>query len=265
MSISRVLRASFLLQRSRARSAGSAFLSAAIMSAGLLAAGLSTNCHADLLVFQEGSGGYFGTQDTYLLSSSPTSIRGALPIVDVLGPGIRESHGLLRFDEIFGAGPNQIQAGSVITSATLRLFTSFTTANTVTMHEMLIDWSEDDATWTSLGAGVQANDIEARQLAVAGFDAPGAFVDIDITASLRNWSNGANNFGWAFLISAMNTDSYAFSTSEFSTQAERPQLTVNFSPVPEPATATILGLMLTGLATRAGVRSVREKRRQRGN
>ncbi len=238
-------------------------LSALFAAIALLA--LSAPCRAELLTFREGDGnGYLGTQDTYLASSTPNTIHGADTFTSILGPGIRESHALLQFDDVFGVSSTQIPLGSLINTATLRLSTRFTTANTVFMHEMLINWSQDVATWNSLGAGIQTNDIEAKQAIAASFTAPGGFVDIDVTSSLQNWSEGETNLGWALLITAANTDAYGFQTSENGSFGLRPLLTVDFSPVPEPGSFAIVALLFSCAAGYAGT-STRQRLRRRNS
>ena len=75
-----------------------------------------------MLTFQQGSNGYTGTLDTHVRSDEiTTALRhiGAV-LVDNASP---LSHGLLRFDNIFGAGAGQIPLSATIFSASLSLRT----------------------------------------------------------------------------------------------------------------------------------------------
>jgi hypothetical protein len=101
---------------------------------------------------------------------------------------------------------------------------------------MLMPWSDRD-TWSSLGAGVQADGVEAT----AAYDLRTGFVPaggtaLDVTASLQAWANGAANYGWALL--PLGSEGWKFDSAEGLTP---PKLTVEFSvgdgPVNRPPVA----------------------------
>src|SRR5262249_8387912 len=73
--------------------------------------------------FQQGVGGYSGTNDTVLFSISPTVNFGTDTGISVDQQDLNgERQGLLKFDNIFGPDPDhQIPLGSTINSATLTL------------------------------------------------------------------------------------------------------------------------------------------------
>lgn len=201
----------------------------------------------DFFTFQEGVNGYVGTHDTTLSKSIPSDFpRGDSATVGVIGPeptDMREQHGLVRFDGIFGAGANQISPGATVTSAILRLSTDISTNNTVFVHEMLQDWDEATATWDSFVNGVQTNGTEAAIVEVASF-APNSLsaFEIDVTSSVAKWSTGVDNLGWVFFIRDANTDVYTFHSSEAIDSALRPSLTVNIAAVPEPNSWFLLAI-----------------------
>ena len=145
------------------------------------------------LTFQQGVGGYAGTQDTYILETSPTSSFGTLDSFEwdteeTGGNANSRKYGLLRFDSIFGSGAGQIPVGSTIVSASL----DYTVWNNTTngpgsLNPALVSWDES-TTYNTFGstAGVQAEDFGAQ---VA--DVPAASMQtysIDVTASLAAWS-----------------------------------------------------------------------------
>ena len=77
-----------------------------------------------ILTFQQGANGYTGTQDAEIFSAQPTTVQDGgtgtnISVDNQDGGGVRQ--GLVRFDNIFGAGANQIPLGSVINSATLTI------------------------------------------------------------------------------------------------------------------------------------------------
>ena len=176
--------------------------------------------------FQQGSGGYSSTQDTYLREASPTTGFGAAKtlVVDTDEPSgsARKTHGLLRFDNIVGTGSGQIPAGATVTSATLSLRT-VDPGNGASLHRMRTKWSESD-TWSSFGSGVQTNDIEAAATvdAKTGATRTGT-TTVDVTKSVAAWVGGAANLGWVFVPAGSN--GWDFSSSEGATP---PKLTVAY-------------------------------------
>jgi hypothetical protein len=191
---------------------------------------------ATTVSFQEGSGGYAGTADTFLQQAAPTSNNGALETVewdsdDPAGTG-QDNIALLRFDNIFGVGPGQIPAGSVISSATL-FYTVSNTGNAGNVYESLVDWTEATAWDDFSGAGspgVQANEYANLVASAAGGSA--TTFAVDVTASVARWSaNVSTNKGWVILPTA--SDGVEFRSSEYAANvAIRPRLVVIFGAPP---------------------------------
>jgi len=76
------------------------------------------------ITFQDGTDGYAGTVDTYIMEDQPTSSFGSLESVewdndDPPSSGL-EKFALIRFDDIFGPGPNQIPVGATVLSANVK-------------------------------------------------------------------------------------------------------------------------------------------------
>ncbi len=182
------------------------------------------------LLIQEGLGGYAGTQDTELRAQTPGTAQGANAsiLVDLNEAGFQRQ-GLLRFDNLFGPGPNQIPAGATILQATVGFQVTNATAGTISLHRMLVTWNES-STWNSLTRGLTP--ITEHLLAADGQRAPASGTGVqtfDVTASLLAWQAGATNFGWGIL----NTtgDGWEVRSSEYTTtETERPTLTVIFQP-----------------------------------
>ena len=223
-----------------------------ILAAAMAAAAFPVHAQTTL-TFQDGLGGYAGTQDTMVRSADAGGAYGSEDYVSVDGddgsPGLQPNHGLLRFDDLFGTAAWQIQPGATIVSATLTLQV-FNPGSGLSVYDMLSAWSED-STWNSLGGGVQANGIEAAAapLWTVGANDGVANVDvgalaIDVTGSLQAAQGGATWTGWAMLPFTNGTNGIDFSTSEYVLAADRPLLTVQVSAVPEP---TSVALMLAGL------------------
>jgi hypothetical protein len=182
-----------------------------------------------------------------------------------------------------------IPAGSTINSAVLQLNMSRTSslAQNVSLHRALSDWGEagsdaggnegqgapgqlGDATWNFRdydGAGggtawtTQGGDFDpdaSDTLSVAGlgtysWGSPGT------TADVQGWlDTPATNFGWILIgnESVIRTTK-RFDSGENITAANRPQLTIDFTPIPEPGVA---GLFILGGLSVLALRRMRPGR-----
>ncbi len=198
---------------------------------------LETRLAPAIITFQEGvlPPSYTGNVDTILYSVQPNVNFGTETGMSVdqqdVG-GVRQ--GLVRFDNIFGNGANQIPVGSTITSAkfVVECFNDSNAAMQMSIYRMLVSWDEASATWNSFGSvgGVQASQGESTELPPDGilFDSTtGPNKEFDVTRSLRYWSAGAPNNGW--LLESAATNGWDFNTSEASA-ANRPKLVVDYVP-----------------------------------
>lgn len=195
------------------------------------------------LTFQQGEG-YTGCVDTTLVSPDPNPHCTDLvvgvdccdtnPLCDV--PNVScPDHGLIRFDDIFGFGANQILPGSTITSAFLTVIAlpDPDVGISTCVHRMLLPWTCEDTWFDWDGDGVQADDIEAVSTPEACFGfgpppTPGGPETIDVTASLQGWSDGKSNDGWVFLPGPESPFGWAFHSCEGLNSSDRPLLQVTF-------------------------------------
>ncbi len=198
------------------------------------------------LSFREGVSGYAGTQDTFLWGDEPNTPQGADNEFEAdRNRSGWPTHGLIRFGNIFGPGAGQIPFGSTINSATLTLEVVNTSSSsaTITLHRMLASWDES-STWNSMTAGIQTDDVEASSSVDATIPSPnssGPKVLTGLATTVQAWSDGASNNGWAILNDHNN--GLNFASSEESTIAERPILTIDYTP-PAPE-MDVLGLGLS--------------------
>jgi hypothetical protein len=205
-----------------------------------------------LTQFQEGAdhgyGLYFGAGDIALSevgSSTPWPIgRNAAEGLLLDAPdAANASHVLLRFTNLIGEAQGQIPTNAVIVAADLQLFV-LNAGDGGTMHRMLVPWDADNATWLSMGGGVQMDSVQARleydsQWGVAGGSGStreGA-VTISVTPDVQAWLAGATNCGWAFIGWTNATDGTGIAPAESAEVSLRPRLQVYWLPA-GPAAAS---------------------------
>ncbi|MBL8826877.1 MAG: hypothetical protein JNM18_07800, partial [Planctomycetaceae bacterium] len=209
---------------------------------------ISSEIAAAQFSWQEGTSSYTGTQDTFISSTQASTSYGTQTSthMDLSDATYGVTQTLLRFDNLFGTGTNQIPLGSVILSARLVVNTTNAAASTtISMHRMLANWTEA-STYNSMTGGVTYDNVESLSAADASFTAPtvtGLFTISGLEAAVQSWSNGATNYGWVFATNS--TDSWQFSSSEDGTVANRPELIIEYAA----PTVGVVVTPTTGLAT----------------
>jgi len=192
-----------------------------------------------LMQFQEGAdygyGEYHGAADTALTQSQPSTVLSTNSdlLIDWPDGGTpNESQVLLRFDGFTGTNYWQIPSNAVVVSADL-LVNVNNTGDGGRFYRMLIPWDPTSDNWSTLGEGVDQDDIESRsiyesQLGVEdGSGATGTgIITIGTTPDVQAWVNGTNNFGWVIRGWTLMTDGTAFSSSETPIIGNRPRLRV---------------------------------------
>ena len=142
-------------------------------------------------------------------------------------------HALIRFDNVFGNGPNQIPYGSTITSATVSLYLSGVAsgAGPAAMHRMLVPW-QDTATYNSMttsGPGIQHDNVESRTVADSYANVSvGGTKSFPVTATVQDWANGSAVYGWA--VWRNSTVNMNVTLSDNSVVPRRPLLSVTYTP-----------------------------------
>ncbi|WP_433937448.1 DNRLRE domain-containing protein [Sorangium cellulosum] len=157
-------------------------------------------------------------EDTFLDAAAPTHASGgSLLLYSGLSSG-SEKRSLLKFDLGF------IPAGSVIDSATLKLYQVWRTGeSTVRVHKVTSPWSEATATWASSASSYDA----AVASTIAAPSQLAGFVTADLTALVQGWSDAGDNQGIALEEDlVLKTE---FKSSEEANAARRPMLSVCYT------------------------------------
>ncbi len=186
---------------------------------------LKTDPVVTTTAFCQGEAGYTGAADTYLEQAAPLANRSATTVL--VADGSPLSQILIRFDNLFGAGAGQIPSGATIVSAKLRMLSTDSSANRMSLHRMLTPWTAT-SNWTSLGTGVSADGVEAASVATFSPlpNTIDTWVVFDVTSDLEAFASGAEtNQGWAVLPSG--TDGWRMSSCE-AVLTDRPRLEVTY-------------------------------------
>ena len=142
---------------------------------------------------------------------------------------------LFCFDDIFGSDPGAIPPGSHINSAILRVAVH-NGGRVPSFFQLASEWDQKTITYNNAKLngnalpGIQIDGFEAFEEPIARppHGKAGGFVNIDVTASVQNWSNGDSNFGWVIMASGSNA--WAAAGIDHKTLALRPQLTIDHDP-----------------------------------
>jgi hypothetical protein len=193
--------------------------------------------------FQEGIGGYVGTQDTWVNQDAPNSSYGndetRTSDDDVTNSFFTDRRGqaLVRFDGILGEGG--VPDGSEVLEATLVIDVSDDIDTPLFnpgffVHPVIRAWDES-STWNSLGGGLTVGSDLAPSIArFSGDNDPNddSMRRIDVTDTVRGWMAGAPNWGFAILpeVISGNDDGIAIRSSENPNTILRPRLEVTFRP-----------------------------------
>ncbi len=195
--------------------------------------------------FQRGvspSSTYAGVSDTWLQESTPSTNAGGDAVLRMDRDAPAGSHqslnALLRFD--LGAIP----PGAKVRSVQLSLHvTNRTSGEGFFLYAAGRDWSESQATWaratsSTVWSAPGARGAADRGSSVLGTLLPSVTGAYSLTlgaagiAAVQEWVNSpANNRGFV-LDASTNMDGLDVASSEATTSAQRPRLTVTYSPPP---------------------------------
>ena len=175
------------------------------------------------------------TDDTYIDRATATQNYGSAAQLETyyqfFTTNIRRS--LYRFD-IASAG---IPPGTQISSAVAKIYVVGIEA-TNSVHEITADWDESTATWDS----IESDHNSATIASIPSSSPAGAFVDVNITALVQSWVNGAaDNFGIMIKTTSIGSDLTEFASKEFADASKHPylEITVGGSGLAGTSPATI--------------------------
>ncbi len=125
-----------------------------------------------------------------------------------------------------------IPSSQRVVSATLRLWVTGAENSNVSLYRVTQSWSEATLTWANSG-GVSHNATAVGSFVPA---TSGRYYDIDVTALVAQWRAGtAANYGIITRLTGNNTVA-TFTSREWGTATQRPQLVVVTDPAPSLTT-----------------------------
>jgi hypothetical protein len=177
---------------------------------------------------------------------------------------VQESSGQTDITSLLKFNLSSIPANATINSATLTLTVqanaSYLVDDTVSIHRVKQNWTEDGATWNTYDGsnlwntpgGLGASDIDATALATLAFTGISADTAEDFTLNtteIQKLVDGTNpNYG--FLVncsSAENFSGWSFYSSDNNVSAYRPNLVIDYSlPTQDQTTPAISNSMTYG-------------------
>ena len=194
--------------------------------------GFATTFAGVTRTFQEGVSTYAGTDDTFVDGTATTANNGAVTSLNI-DSASPVAQALIRFNNIIGSGGTQIPSGSTVTAASLRIYVT-NVGDNVNVHRMLANWTEA-STWTTLSGGVTANDTEAGITILGNYTGVSSqnanYTVTGLQSAVQAWVGGATNNGFVLLPTGSN--GIDFDSSEGATPAQRPLLSVTYTP-PSP-------------------------------
>lgn len=211
--------------------------------------------YATTVVLQEGVSGYSGTSDTYLDEDNPTTNYGSnTTVVTQNRFGLHRDTGWLKF--LVTPAASGIPSNAIVSSAVLTAKFGGTCNDAVTIYayRALKTWLESSATWNSWngdfawgsGGGLSASDAGVdnsgdgtgsdtkltETASVSINECTETFHDFTITSLVQGWIDGSMTNNGVFIKPtdlAVGTNTFYFISSENSSTADRPYLTIIYT------------------------------------
>lgn len=133
-----------------------------------------------------------------------------------------EHHVLYQFDL------SSVPASSNLVSATLRIWVTTAVNSPVGVYRITEPWSEAALTWANSG-GIAHDPTASGTFTPAS---SGRYYDIDVTNLVALWRGGTSNYGVLLKFGPTNNIQAAYTSREWGTASERPQLVVVATALP---------------------------------
>ncbi|HEX9947219.1 MAG TPA: DNRLRE domain-containing protein [Allosphingosinicella sp.] len=141
-------------------------------------------------------------------------------------------HSTGEFRPLYQFSLASIPSDQRVVSATLRVWVTSADNSTVSVYRVTQTWSESSLTWASSG-GVAFNATAVATFVPAS---SGRYYDIDITSVVAQWRAGTAANNGVIMRLASNNTNVTFTSREWGTTAQRPQLVVVTDPAPNLTT-----------------------------
>ena len=175
------------------------------------ASSLTIQTDAGTFNFSQGVNDYDGLKDAWIGFEDFDVPLGQDTVIDIDDGGAPRI-GLLRFENVFGNGPNQIPLGTTINSAVVSLVVA-DPGDDPMLHEILpyeetigdlvitTHWVEEEVTFENFvsDAFMPQPGLEISEEPILQMDASLGEKELDVTSSFQKWSDGTENLGWCFI------------------------------------------------------------------
>lgn len=125
-----------------------------------------------------------------------------------------------------------IPSGQRLVSATLRIWVTSAENSTVSLYRVTQSWSENTLTWANSSGVAHDGTVVASFVPASS----GRYYDVDVTSLVASWRGGTPNHGLITRL-ASNNSLAAFTSKEWATSSQRPELVVVTDPPPSFTTA----------------------------
>ena len=161
------------------------------------------------------------TQDTDVRANTASNNCGACTTLSARKHSTGEHRPLYQFDL------SGVPASATLVSATLRIWVTDNESQAVTVHRITQSWAENSLTWAN-SSGVSHIATSSGTFTPATVS---RYYDVDVTALVTQWRSGTANYGVLLKLAGTNTQA-AFTSREWATVSQRPQLVVVVNPKP---------------------------------